>query len=203
MTTVKDLFENKKLMDAIVEDIVNIPNDAEVGYEVWALGYTKEDEITKDEVLVGEFTDPDTAVGYAKNVSLELINEFGYDEPDTTTAYYSIEVETVIADPDDEDGGTINIGTIYKRDLWIDGEYGSEEEAGVDEDPVVSLTGRDFELLDDGTLKVSCKLLKDFNKNDYVTFEFPEEAPVAYLTYQITSKVSYEDGDYYHCELMI
>lgn len=203
MTTVKDLFENKKLMDAIVEDIVNIPNDAEVGYEVWALGYTKEDEITKDEVLVGEFTDPDVAVGYAKNVSLELISEFGYEEPDANTAYYSIEVESVVADPDDEDGGTINIGTIYKRDLWIDGEYGSEEDAGVDADPVVSLTEKDFELLDDGTLKVSCKLLKDFNKNDYVTFEFPEEDPVAYLTYQITSKVSYKDGDYYHCELTI
>ena len=42
--------------------------------------------------------------------------------------YFSIEVETVVGDPDDEDGGTMNIGTVYQRDLWIDGEYGSEED---------------------------------------------------------------------------
>jgi hypothetical protein len=48
------------------------------------------------------------------------ITEMGFGEPDPDTVYFSIEVETVIGDPDDEDGGTINIGTIYKRDLWLE-----------------------------------------------------------------------------------
>ena len=204
MTTVKDLFENEELMNNIVEDIEDIPADAEVFYAVWALGYDKDKEPTDDEVLVGEFTDPDAAVEQAEKVTIELVNEMGFGEPNPNTAYFSVEVETVVGDPDDEDGGTMNIGTVYQRDLWIDGEYGSVEEAGLeDSDSVISITDKDFKLLEDGTMKISCALLKNFNKNDYVTFEFPEEDLVAFLTYKIVSKVKYEDGDYYHCEVQL
>jgi hypothetical protein len=204
MCTVKDLFENEELMNNIVEDIEDIPEDTEVFYAVWALGCNSEADPTDDEVLVGEFTDPDAAVEYAKQVTFETINEMGFGEPDPDTVYFSIDVETVVGNPDDEDGGTMNIGTIYQRDLWIDGDYGSAEEAGLDEaDSVISLTDKDFELLEDGTMKISCALLKDYNKNDYVTFEFPEEDLVAFLTYKIVSKVIYADGDYYHCELQL
>ena len=42
---VKELFENEELMNNIVEDIEDIPEDSEVTYEVWALGYDKEDNI--------------------------------------------------------------------------------------------------------------------------------------------------------------
>jgi hypothetical protein len=119
--TVKNLFENEELMEAIVEDIEDIPEDTEVFYAVFALGYDAEDEYTDDEVLIGEFTDPDEAVACAEKATIEQINELGFGKPDPNTAYFSIEVETVIADHDDEDGGTMNIGTIYSRDLEIDG----------------------------------------------------------------------------------
>ena len=204
MLTVKDLFENEELMKNIIEDLDDVSVDAEVFYAVWALGCNSEADPTNDEVLVGEFTDPDSAVDYAKKVTFDTIKEMGFGEPDPDTVYFSVDVETVVGDPEDEDGGTMNIGTIYHRDLWIDGEYGSAEEAGIgDDESVISITDKDFELLEDGTMKISCAFLKDYNKNDFVTFQFPEEDLVAFLTYKIVSKVIYEDGDYYHCELVI
>ena len=197
--TVKDLFENEELMNNIVEDLEDFPEDTEVTYCVFALGYNKDEAPTEDEVLLGEFTDPDAAVEYAKKVDLELINELGFGESDPTTQYYSIEVESVVTDPEDEEGGTMNIGTIYHDELWLDelaaelGDYSN----------VVCVSNKDFEILEDGTMKVSCELLKDFNKNDHVLLEFVEENPPAVLEYKIMSKVIYADGEYYHCELMI
>jgi hypothetical protein len=119
MATIKNLFENDELVKNIVEDIEDIPEDTEVFYAVWALGHNECDDPTDDEVLVGEFTDPAEAVKYAKTVTLDLIKEFGYGVANPNTAYFSIEVETVIGDPDDEDGGTMNIGTIYQFNLQI------------------------------------------------------------------------------------
>jgi hypothetical protein len=123
--------------------------------------------------------------------------ELGYGEPDSNITHFSIEVETVVADPEDEDGGTMNIGTIYSRDLWIDGEYGSVE----DTEPTIFIYNKDYELLEDGTLKVRCELLKDYNKNDRVKLCFAEEDSCS-LTYKIISKVIYEDGDYYHLDFI-
>lgn len=207
MSTIKDLYNNEELLTNIVEDIDDIPEDAEVLYAVWALGYNKDEDITDTEILVGEFTNPDEAVACAENLTIKAIDELGCEKPDNDTAYFSVEVETVVGDPDDEDGGTMNVGTIYKRDLWIDGEYGSEDclEEMLDElvevDPIIAITAEDYELLEDGALKVRCDLLKGFNKNDYLRLQFvgePESVPV--LTYKIMSKVIYEDGDYYHLE---
>ena len=124
---IKDLLENDELMESIVEDIDDLPEDSEVTYEVWALGYTEDEDCTDDEVLVGEFIDPDEAVAYAEKVTLGQIKELGYGDMDSETTYFSIEVETVVEDP--EEDGTMNLGTVYSRVLWLDGEYGSEEEA--------------------------------------------------------------------------
>lgn len=193
---VKELFENEELMNSIVEDIEDIPEDSEVTYEVWALGYNDEDEPTDTEVFVGEFDNPDEAVACAEKVTVVALDEIGYEKLDKSTMYFSIEVETVVADPDDE--GTINIGTIYSRDLWIDDEYGPEED-----DPIVAVTTGDYELLDDGTLKISCKLMRDFNKNDIIGIDFVNEPDAAVMFYKIMSKVLYADGNYYHLELQI
>jgi len=194
---IKELFENEELMENIVEDIEDIPEDTKVTYEVWALGYTCAEEMTDAEILVGEFDDPDAAIACAEKVSFKSLREAGYEEPDEETVYFSIEVETVVEDPEDE--GTINLGSVYQRELWIDREYGSEEDAN----PVVELTNSDYVVLeDDNTLKVSCKLLKDFNKNDYVKIKFIDEPESFVLTYKIFSKVEYKDGDYYHLEFI-
>lgn len=133
MMTVKDLFENEELMNDMVEDLEDLPEDAEVFYGVWALGYTADEDCSDAEYLLGEFDDPDEAVEFAEAVTLEEVSNAAEEETGSTefpseVAYFSIEVETIVGDPDSEDGGTMNIGTIYCRDLWIDGEYGSEED---------------------------------------------------------------------------
>ena len=193
---VKELFENKELMENIVEDIEDIPEDSEVQYSVWGICYNEDDECV-DSFFIEIFDDPDEAISCAKDFSLERFNA-DFAKPISDTTHLAIEVETVVANPEEEDE-TMNIGTIYSRDLWLDGEYGFEE----DIDPVVELKTTDFELTEDGELKVSCKLLKDFNKNDYLRVRFVDEAETGTFLYKITSKVIYKDGDYYHCEMIL
>lgn len=123
MLTVKDLFENEELMKNIVEDLEDFPENTEVFYAVFALGRNSNGDYTEDEVLLGEFLDPDTAIALAERADLKMITELGYGEMDSNTTSFSIEVETVVSDPDDEDGGTMNIGTVYTRELWLDGIY--------------------------------------------------------------------------------
>ena len=189
-------LKNSDLIESIVEDLDDLPDDAEVSYEVWALGYDKEADSTEAEYLIGDFTDLDAAMLCAKNFTLETFMA-EYEKPEYDTAYLSIEVETVVPDPEEE--GTMNLGTIYSRELWLDGEYGSEE----DFEPPVELTNSDYSVLrDDNTLEVSCKLLKDFNKNDYVKIKFVDEPDSFVLTYKIFSKVIGKDGDYYQLEFI-
>ena len=199
MVTVKDLFENEELMNSIIEDITEVPEDTEVFYSVWALGINQKDKLTDAAVLLGEFTDPDEAIEYAENVTVESISEHSYTPITTEIAHFNIEVETVIGDPDDDDGGTVNIGTIYKRDLWLDGEYGNEE----DIDPFIELHTADYIILEDGTMKVSCNILRDFNKNDFVRVYFIDEPESFPMGYQIISKELCEDDCYYILELLI
>jgi len=207
---IRDLINDEDLVQYIAEDITDIPEDTEVSYEVWTLGYDSNGAPTDSEMLISEFSDPDAAVECAKQLTLadiihQAAEEDNCTDPASKVEYISIEVETVI---EDEDDGTMNIGTIYKRDLWIDGEYGSEDclEACLDEvedpDPIVDIIEHDYELLGDGNLKISCKLLTDFNKNDYVKFRFIDEDEPTILAFKIISKVLYEDGNYYHCEFV-
>lgn len=199
MVTVKDLFENEELMNSVIEDITEVPEDTEVFYSVWALGINQKDKLTDAAVLLGEFTDPDEAIEYAENVTVESISEHSYTPITTEIAHFNIEVETVIGDPDDDDGGTVNIGTIYKRDLWLDGEYGNVE----DTDPFIELHTTDYSILEDGTMKVSCNILRDFNKNDFVRVYFIDEPESFPIGYQIISKELCEDDCYYILELLI
>ena len=203
MMTVKDLFENEELMKNIVEDMDEIPESAEVLYSVWALGHDSDDEPTNTEYLIGEFDNPDAAVECAEQVTAtEMINELGQIQSDGT-AYFSIEVETVVGNPEDEDGGTMNIGTIYKRDLWIDGEYGYEEDAPCSVASVVAITPRDYFLLDDGILRVRNDFLQEYKPDDLVSFYFIDEPDSDMLTYKILSESEYDGESYFDCELMI
>lgn len=190
--TVKELFENEELMNNIVEDIEDIPEDSEVTYEVWALGYDEDGDCI-DSYFIKEFIDPDEAVEYAKHLTPESFAA-EYEKPDSNTTRLALEVETVVEDPDG-DGCTMNVGTIYSRDLWID-----DPEATAD--PIVELTDKDYELTNDGELKISCELLKNFNKNDYVSVIFVEESRSWPMPYKIISKVEYADGDYYHLDFI-
>lgn len=198
--TVKELFENEELMNNIVEDIEDIPEDSEVTYEVWALGYDKEDNITDVEFCLESFDTLDSALTYLKSLTLEdVFMNYGTCHDDTTSedlvdvAYFTLEIETVVNTFE----GTTNLGTACQRDIWVDGEYGSVEDA----EPTIFIYSKDYELLEDGILKVRRELLKDYNKNDCVKLYFAEEESCT-LTYKIISKVEYADGDYYHLDFI-
>ena len=193
ITSLKDLMANEELAQYIAEDISDFSEDTEVTYELWAIGYTKKDELTDSELFMGTFNDPDEAVAVAEKLTLgDIVQQASgeVDDPESADSvdYLLIEVETVIEDPEEE--GTINIGTIYRREIWINPED-------------LRLENSDYEPLEDGTIKISCSLLKDFNIKDKFTVRFVETNDgAALISYQIVSKVEYPDGDYYICDFV-
>lgn len=202
--TLKEIMENPDLATCIAEDVEDFDADTPVVYEVWALGYGENDMVTDAEMLIEEFTDPDLAIERAKQLTLADIVYQAADECEAedsqTIKRISIEVETVIPDAEDEEG-TINIGTIFRKDILDI----SAEDLPVEPDPCVDLYTKDYELLEDGMLKVKYEVLKEFNKNDIVKFFFKDEQTTDYiplLTYKIVSKVEYEDGDYWLCDFI-
>lgn len=200
--TLKEVMENKDLAKFIAEDLDEIPEDAEVTYELWAIGYNADGAVTDTEMFIAEFKDPDAAIEFAKKVTMADIVHQAAEEHDGSTpaenvTYISLEVETVV---DEDEDGTMNIGTIYKRELWIDGEYGDEEDAPEDEySEVVPVTSKDYRLLEDGSLEIDCDVLKNFNKNDMVQIWFTDEDHKSILTYKIISKTT---GNKFICEFI-
>lgn len=200
--TLKEAMENKDLAKHIAEDIDEILEDTEVTYELWAIGYNADGAVTDTEMFIADFKNPDVAIEFAKKVTMADIVHQAAEEHDGSTpaenvTYISLEVETVV---DEDEDGTMNIGTIYKRELWIDGEYGYEEDAPEDEySEVVPVTAKDYRLLEDGSLEIDCDILKNFNKNDMVQIWFTDEDHKSILTYKIISKTT---GNKYICEFI-
>lgn len=199
----KELITNPEFVNNIADSLEDFPQGSSATYDLWIVGYNFDDEPVS-ELFIYTFNDPEEALNKAASIDTKFIEEqtemsFADYCNSNNLEYVTVEVETII-----EDINEASAGTIYKRELWLDGEYGDIEAAGLgDYSNVVCITNKDFEILEDGTLKVSCGLLRDFNKNDLVLFEFVEENPPAVLEYKIMSKVIYVDGDYYHCELTI
>lgn len=201
--TIKDLVNDEELFKHVVEDIDDFTDDTAVSYEVWAIGYTKNSEIADADMLIGEFTSPDTAVERAKTITVadivhQAAEEHDGSEPNYEVAYVSIEVETVV---DDGEDGTMNVGTIYKRGLWLADEPVDEEAIEDEYSEVVPITNKEYAILEDGSIEVDCSVLKNFNKNDTVQFMFVEEnedtTPI--LTYKIISKTT---ANKYICEFV-
>ena len=184
-------------MQGLDEALKDLPDTTDITYEVWALGYTSDNKITDTEIFLEEFDDLDKAKAYVEGLTSKEILEFEDAAKliDDRVAYFSVEIQTVVDDPDDD--GTISLVCNLNRELWL-ADDPEEEEPQV----VIALSKDDYSVLEDGTLKVSCECLKGFNKNDYVMFHFIGEES-DYITYKIISKVAYDNGDYYHCEIVI
>jgi hypothetical protein len=194
--TLKDLQNNEELLNSIVEDLEDFDENTEVVYEVWAFGYDENNEITDAELCLFNSTDPEEAVNYAKTVELaDIIHQAGNGPCSSNKVFrIAVGVETVV--PIDDD--LVNVGTVYSKTVWEAPTYDEPEDE--DEDEVFYFTDG-YEILEDNTLKVKCELLKDRNKNDVVLISLPREDNDFVLSYKIMSRVMYEDGDYYHCEL--
>lgn len=180
------------IVDMLVEDL-DIPEDIPVTYEVSAIGFNKEDELTGAYMVLSTFTDPDQAVEYAKAFTLaDVINlaaEEDYEDLTYETHSISIEVETVVPS-DDEDDMNMNVGTVYKKRIQV------YEEAPV----FVELTNNDYEVIEEtGYIQIPCAILKDYNKNDKFTVLFVDEEKPWPITYKIISKTT---SNQYICEFV-
>ncbi len=187
-----------EMVNALVEELEDFAEYDNVTYEVWAIGYDGNDCVTDTEMLLGKFDDHEAAVSYASKIALADIVHKAAEEntnniPAENLAYITVEVETVV---DDEDEGTMNIGTIYINHIWLSEEDGPEEDEYAN---IAELTSNDFELLEDGSIKISRELLKNFNKNDNVQVMYVDEDNQPIMTYKIISKTT--DNDFI-CEFV-
>jgi hypothetical protein len=111
---------NENMNDFDLEELEDFEPNEKVTYLVCALGYDEYDVPTDCEVYLKEFKDPAEAITYAKTVDLSTILQHGVEQVHAiaSTAYFSLEVETVIGcgDPDD---GTENIDTIWETQINI------------------------------------------------------------------------------------
>jgi hypothetical protein len=106
--------------DFDVEELEDFEANEEVIYLVCALGYDEDDDCTDCEVYLEEFEDPAEAIAFAKTVDLEKLLQYAAEQKAdiTETAYFNLEVETVVECEDPEDG-TENIDTIWETQINI------------------------------------------------------------------------------------
>ena len=106
--------------DFDVEEFEDFEANEEITYLVCALGYTEDDDCTDCEVYLEEFEDPAEAIAFAKTVDLEKLLQYAADQKAdiSETAYFNLEVETVVECEDPEDG-TENIDTIWETQINI------------------------------------------------------------------------------------
>ena len=180
------------LVNALIEDM-EVPADVPVVYEVWAIGYDEENDLTGAAMVLNTFDDPDHAVEYAKALTLadviNLAGEDDYDDFSVETHSISIEVETVVPNVD-EDELNMNVGTVYKKRIEI---FEETQE-------FVELSNNDYEIIEEtGFIQIPCGILKNYNKNDEFTALFVDEEQPWPITYKIISKTT---SGYYICEFV-
>ena len=191
INTVQDLMNDEELFSYVTEDLEDFDDTAVVTYAVWAIGYDADSCITDTEMYLGEFADPDLAVEKAKALTLADIihlasEEDDGSEPNEDVAYVTIEVETVV---DDEEEGSMNVGTIFKKDLWLYEEPDDEE--------LIHVKDNEYVLDEDGNLIISCDQFNHLNKNDRIKVMYDDEDNTPVLTYTVKSKTT---GNKFICE---
>ena len=111
---------NEKMTNLDIEELEDFEANEEITYLVCALGYSEDDEPTDCEVYLKEFQYPDEAIAFAKEADLAAILRYAVEQKAdiSDTAYFSLEVETVVECEDPEDG-TENIDTIWETQINI------------------------------------------------------------------------------------
>ena len=121
--TIKELKNNNELLKHITVDLDIdldfLDENTEVVFEVYAFGYDKNYEIVDSTICLFNYTEPNEAIKFAKQVVLaDVIDMVPYNPPDYAVvgrvSHITVEVETVV----EIDGECVNIGTIYNRGIW-------------------------------------------------------------------------------------
>ena len=179
------------IVNKLVEDI-DVPEDIPVMYEVWAVGFDEQDELTGASMLLNTFNDPDQAVEYAKAITLadvaNMAAEEDYDDITYETHSISVEVETVVPS-DDEDELNMNVGTVYKRLIKI---YEDTPEF------VVLANDEFFVIAETGLIGIPCELLKEHKVGDLIMAIFEEEEEPNPIEFKIIQKTA----DSYICDFI-
>ena len=82
-------------------------------YQLWVFKYDKDQRILDDNIMLGEFKNPDAAVTKAKEL---VINSKAMMNMVTPESYYlQVEVETVV----DTGEGEENVGTIFQENIQM------------------------------------------------------------------------------------
>lgn len=110
MSIVKDLL-TKEEQRSVHRMLELLPEDAPLCYEVWAIGYYNR-RVTNNTFLLRVFTDPEDAIEYAKTEAPQELRRILLEADLTAFNAVALEAETVI---DDNEEGTINICTLYKK----------------------------------------------------------------------------------------
>lgn len=110
MSMVKDLL-TKEEQRSIHRMLEILPEDAPLCYEVWAIGYYNR-RVTDNTFLLRVFTDPEDAIDYAKTEAPQELRRILLEADLTDFNAVALEVETTV---DDNEEGTINICTLYKK----------------------------------------------------------------------------------------
>ena len=178
------------------DDFVDIDFTDESSYEVWAVGYNGDE--SNAEMFINKFDDPDDAVEFADNITIsDIINidadRFMSTDTNDEISRISVEIETITL----TDDSSVDIMTVYKRDLWVDGEYGGNYLVS-EEEIIVNLAEDDFEVLNDGSLKIRIDRLEGYSEKDKVQIRFINEIESSPITYEIIDKV----GDYFICNFI-
>ena len=190
----KDLITNPEFAEVIAESLEDFSQDSLAKYELWIIGYNLDNEPVS-ELFVYAFDDPEEAITKAETIDTKFIEE----QTEMSIADYynsheieriSVEVETTIEDADD-----LSAGTIYKRELLLDEEC----EIGLDGDPIIALSSSDFEILDNNVFKIRKGILRDYHKDDFIHIYITDDPDSDILELKITTDVTYDDDDYYHC----
>ena len=111
---------NENMNDFDVEELEDFEANEKITYLVCALGYDENDDCTDCEVSLKEFEPPDEAIAFAKTVDLATLLQYAVEQKAdiSETAYFNLEVETVVECEDPEDG-TENIDTIWEAQIEI------------------------------------------------------------------------------------
>jgi hypothetical protein len=166
-----------------LEELDDIELDSETAYEVWAIGYDVNNTPIECDYLLDTFGDPDAAITFADSVGASEIREVT-GEPLLVADHFSIEVETTLV----IGGEPMNVGTIYRRIIYYNSMAAD-----------VAITAADYEMLEDGTIKIKKSLLEKFIGQDTIKILFADEREQPVLTFKIVTE---PDATYYICDII-
>ena len=151
--------------------------------EVWAIGYDLNNKPTEVDYLLDSFSDPDSAITFADSITVSEIRKVT-GESLVGANCFSIEIETTSV----IDEEPMNVGTIYKRSIYYNSIIAD-----------VAISSTDYELLEDGSLKIPAKLLNKVKTKETINVLFKDDVQQPIIPFKIIGDCF---DDSYICDIV-